>query len=143
MARGWASPGEGLPKSTIEQLPNSKVIQFNDGDFSVTDLYFVTDHSTASTGLKTIHFRGDPVWAMHYGGRYARIAIPFLKECLRISYKAARFHGGRGPNFVRGDRFTYVNQLEYGSFQDFKGREEIFDFNEDSLGYHWYRGGLL
>jgi hypothetical protein len=81
---------------------------------------------------------------MHYGGRYTKSAIPFLKECLKRAYvQERRFYGGRGPHLVCGTGFTYVNRVRQESFADFEGEEQVFDYNEKSLGYHWYRGMSL
>lgn len=71
-------------------------------------------------------------------------AIPFLKQCLRRAYvDEQRFYGGRGPSFVRDERFTYVNRIERNDFGDFMGEERIFDLSEQCFGYHWYRGMSL
>ena len=81
---------------------------------------------------------------MHYGGRYAKKAIPFLKSCLQRAYVQERcFYGGRGPIFVRNENFTYVNKIERGGFDDFAGEEKIFDLSEQCQGNHWYRGMSL
>jgi hypothetical protein len=141
MANGYA---QNVQKTVIAELPGSKVIPFELGDYKVVDFYFTTPHSDKSVGQTVIWHQDVPVWTMHYGGRYAKSAIPFLKECLHRAYvQERRFYGGRGPYFVRGDRFTYVNQVQQSSFADFEGDEQVFDLSEQALGHHWYRGMSL
>lgn len=141
MANGYA---QNVKKDTIDGLPHSEVIAFELGDYRVVDFYFTTPHSDKSVGQTIVWHQDVPVWTMHYGGRYAKIAIPFLKECLHRAYvKERRFYGGRGPYFVRGDRFTYINQVRRESFTDFEGEEQVFDLSEQNLGHHWYRGMSL
>ena len=141
MASGYA---QNAPKSGINHLPHSHIITCELGEYRVSDLYITTPHSDKSVGQTIIWHRNVPVWSMHYGGWYAKIAIPFLKECLDRAYvQERRFYGGRGPYFVRDDRFTYVNQVRRESFADFEGEEQVFDLSEQTLGYHWYRGMSL
>ncbi len=141
MATGWTEDGN---ERIIPDLPTAKGIPFTLGDFQVLDYYFVSPGSDKSAGTTTIWYKGVPVWVMNYGGEYAKDAIPFLKSCLNRAYvDEYRFYGGRGPAFVRGERFTYVNQIERGNFIDFVGEERIFDLSEVCFGYHWYRGMTL
>lgn len=141
MANGYA---QGMQKGTISDLSGSKVIPFELGDYKVVDFYFTTSYSNKSAGQTVVWHQDVPVWTMHYGGRYEKTAIPFLKECLHRAYvQERRFYGGRGPFFVRGERFTYVNQARNNSFDDFEGEERVFDLNEQCFGYHWYRGMSL
>ncbi|MDO8569510.1 MAG: DUF5680 domain-containing protein [bacterium] len=138
MANGYA---QNTPKTSIVGLPGSKMISSELGHYKVVDCYFVNPHSDKSTGQTIIWDNNVPVWTMYYGGRYAEIAIPFLKECLHRAYVTKRrFYGGRGPYFVRGKRFTYVNDVRRDSFSDFEGDEFVFDLSEQCLGHHWYRG---
>lgn len=141
MGAGWA---QNVQKIKLPELPGSKGIPFVWGDFRVLDCYLVTPHSDRSAGITTIWHQDQPVWIMHYGGWYAKVAIPFLKSCLHRAYvDERRFYGGRGPAFVRDERFTYVNQIERNDFGNFAGEERVFDLNEQCLGYHWYRGMSL
>ena len=141
MAVGYAGAAE---RTTIPQLPGSKVIPFVWGDFKVVDLWLTTPYSPKSEGMTTIWFQNNPVWVMHYGGRYHDIDIPFIKNCLHRAYVVERrFYGGRGPQFVRGERFTYINYIERNDFEKFFGEEVVFDLNESHSGHHWYRGQCL
>ena len=140
MRRGWACDN-CAKKIEVPQLPGSKAISFEHGPLRVVDCYMT--NLNFSTGTTTIWYRGRPLWVMHYGGRYEKEAIPFLKFCLRRAYTERRFYGGRGPNFMRDDRFTYVNKIERNNFRDFAGEERIFDTSGQCFGYHWYRGMSL
>lgn len=140
-ACGWSADAQKI--KSIE-FPGSKIIPFTCGDFRVIDCYVVNPDSDISAGTTTIWHKNKPVWVMNYGGWYAKLAIPFLKSCLQMAYVQERcFYGGRGPKFVRGERFTYVNRIERDNFSDFVGEEKIFDSDERCLGYHWYRGMSL
>ena len=141
MANGYA---QNVEKDTIDGLPNSNVIAYELGDYRVVDFYFTTPLSDKSTGQTVIWHKNVPAWTMSYGGQYLKMAIPFLKKCLHSAYVTQRrFYGGRGPYFVRGDRFTYVNQVRLASFANFEGEEKVFDSNGKTLGNHWYRGMSL
>ncbi|MBI5126751.1 MAG: hypothetical protein HZA80_03245 [Candidatus Taylorbacteria bacterium] len=141
MASGWA---QDVQLTTISGFPGSKAISFALGEFRLIDCYMVTPHSEKSAGVTTIWHLDQPVWIMHYGGWYAKLAIPFLKACLHRAYVEERhFYGGRGPDFVRDERFVYVNRIERNDFGDFAGEERIFDLSEQCFGYHWYRGMSL
>lgn len=140
MTHGWAC-NTNAKKIEVPQFPGSKGILYEHGPYKVLDCY-MTNYNF-STGTTTIWFREKPLWAMHYGGRYEKEVIPFLKYCLRRAYSERRFYGGRGPNFMRNDHFTYVNQIEHSSFREFSGEERIFNINEKCMGYHWYRGMSL
>ena len=139
MACGWVC--NVLKNIEVPQFPGSKAIPYEKGPFKVLDCYMTNLNS--STGTTTIWFRGRPVWVMHYGGRYKKEAIPFLKRCLSRAYYELRFYGGRGPVFMREGEFAYVNRIERNKFSDFAGEETIFGLNEMRLGYHWYRGMSL
>src|SRR3989344_7309460 len=79
MERGYA---QSVPKAVIPDLPGAKAIPFAFGEYTVMDLYFTTPLSDKSTRQTIIWHQGIPVWTMHYGGWYANVAIPFLRECL-------------------------------------------------------------
>lgn len=141
MANGYA---EDAPKTAIPELPGAKAIHFECGDYLVVDYYFTTHLSDKSAGQTMMWRRGHPRWVMCYGGWYAKVAIPFLKECLHRAYVTERrFYGGRGPFVVRGERFTYVNTVRRNHFEDFEGEERVSDFSGQDCGYHWYRGMSL
>ncbi len=141
MANGYA---QGAPMSAIAELSGSHATTFKWGDCKVIDCYFTTPYSDKSTGQTMIWHKDVPVWVMHYGGAYAKIAIPFLKECLSQAYVEDRqFYGGRGRHCVRGESLTYFNNMFKFSFYNFKGMEKIFDSTGECLGYHWYHGMSL
>lgn len=142
MGNGYAR--NDIEPTSIVELPGSKLIPFVSGEYKVTDCYFVSPRSDKSGGFTTIYHEDDPVWMMHYGGRYAKIAIPFLKQCLHRAYVGERrFYGGRGPHFVRDERFTYINMVRRESFTDFEGEEKIFDADGHEVGHHRYGGMSL
>jgi len=142
MAAGWAQDIEHISGMDFMGM---KIIPFVQGDYRIVDGYLApVDSDGCSTGMTVIYHRNVPVWAMHYGGHYTKTAIPFLKQCLHKAYvEEHRFYGGRGPQFVRDERFTYVNIIRSADFSMFEGEEFVFDLNEQLLGTHWYKGGIL
>jgi hypothetical protein len=145
MCFGYAmegSSGAALERTTITELPGSKVITSNDNDWKLIDCYYTRPDSEKSGGQTMIWYKGVPVWMMAYGGRYPKVVIPFLKQCLHRAYMENRFYGGRGPEFVQGEQYTYVNRV-HGTFSNFKGEERIYDRSETRFGHHWYHGMSL
>lgn len=142
MAHGWA---QGVQEIEIQEFPGTKAIPFVSGEFRVLDCYTVTPNSRNSSGTTTIWYQNQPVWIMHYGGWYAKSAIPFLKTCLHRAYVEERlFYGGRGPTWVRyKQQMVYLNNIARPAFEDFEGEERINDIRTNCLGYHWYRGMSL
>ena len=145
MCFGYAMDGtSGRPveKSTIVELPGSKVITTDLVDWKVVDCYFTNPSSDKSAGQTMIWHKNVPVWTMSYGGSYPKVVIPFLKKCLGRAYLEERFYGGRGPEFMEDEPFTYVNRF-HGTFTSFKGEERIYDKSGARFGHHWYHGMSL
>lgn len=138
-------------KSTITELPNSKVITFKQGRWTVVDCYFVTPLSNFSFGTTIIYYDDVPVWMMHYWGEYPKEVIPFLKQALRANYEFGRFEGGRGPRMYSDpDNFKRLEYFNFPEHNDnplnFKGREEIKKYGlplNRIVGWHEYSGQLL
>lgn len=145
-------------KSTITELPNSKVITFKKGKWTVVDCYFVTLLSNSSFGTTIIYYDDVPVWMMQYHGEYPKEAIPFLKRALRSCYDHGKFVGGRGPTTYEerdGQGYTYHNSLPMSDFHsnephNFAGREDIVKYyryrygvRSRVVGWHEYSGQLL
>lgn len=134
------------PKTTIAELPKSKVYRYEHEDWLYVDLYFATN--CTSFGTTTIWYRGQPIWGMQYHGYWnmgdERI-IPFLKLALRVSYENGVFYGGRGPNALKDEsgNLTYRNWPEPKSFVRFEGYEEIYDERIKELFHHDYSGMAL
>jgi hypothetical protein len=142
MRNGYAK--SGVKKDTIAELPGSKTIPFELGDFKLLDCYLVTPDSPHSFG-QTIIWRNDvPIWIMSYQGWYLKDAIPFLKRALWEAYDRGDFFGGRGPRFFQNDGMTYTNRFDFpNDWRHFRGREEVFDRNGQNVGWHEYQGLLL
>ena len=145
MLRGYAKGGTGgrvVEKSTIVELPGSKVIVTDLMGWRAVDCYFTNPNSDKSAGQTTIWYQDIPVWTMCYGGSYPKVVIPFLKKCLGQAYGEEQFYGGRGPEFMEEEPFTYVNRF-HGTFTSFKGEERIYDKSGARFGHHWYHGMSL
>ncbi len=147
MADGYAA---SKTAAVIPQVPGSKLIGYQMGQFRLLDTWISFEGSIHSTGITLIWYTENgqeiPVWAMHYGGYYVERAIPFLKECLASAYRQQLFFGGRGPTWYKDEETSllYINQPNKGHFGNFKGEENIYDQkNNLLLGHHWYRGHYL
>ncbi len=140
MRQGYATKPK---KGTIAELPGSKVIPFESGEFKLIDCYFTIPDNLASFGQTIIWHNNTPIWMMSYHGWYFEEAIPFLKRALSETYSKNNFFGGRGPHFFRDNLMTYINNVEKNDWKSFRGREEIFGPNGTSLGWHGYQGMIL
>jgi len=135
---------KGIKKGTIIDLPRSKTIPFELGDFRVVDCYFTSPDSEYSFGQTIIWHKEVPVWTMSYQGWYLKSAISFLKRVLFKAYTDEKFFGGRGPRFYREGGMTYINNIKPpNDWRHFHGHEKIFDRNGNNLGWHEYQGLLL
>jgi hypothetical protein len=131
-------------KGTISELPGSKTIPFELGEFKLLDCYLITPDTPHSFGQTIIWHKDVPVWTMSYQGWYLKNAISFLKQALGEAYNHSDFYGGRGPHFFTNDGMVYVNNVEApNDWKHFRGREEVFDRNGQSVGWHEYQGLLL
>lgn len=147
-AKSWAGGGA---KTTIPELPGSKVITVEEGSLRYVDLYYTYPGSEESFGQTVIwiHDGGRqiwlPAWGMQFGGSYPERVIVFLKAALQQAYEAKEFIGGRDPRqFVQGD-LVYENfpRVDRNSFDNFLGKERILEVGVGRVGFHWYRGHLL
>ena len=91
MLNGYAS---GVKAVAEPGLPGYKRTEYKEGDFYLLDRWVTTPLSDKSVGDTTIWHRDMPVWVMHYGGRYDKHVIPFLKRALHRTYKSRVFIAG-------------------------------------------------
>lgn len=140
---------EEIPKTTILEMPGSKVYRYERGDLLYVDSYFVGE-SGKTFGSTVIWDEGRPVWYMQYHGSCIdRKVIPFLKRALGRAYKIKTFVGGRGPITYAEGNLMYRNDSvrEINNFRSFLGHETIYESVELQrevliLG-HDYNGGIL
>lgn len=136
-ARGYEA--DGL-KMSIPDLPGSKVIRYQRGDYLYVDCWFSS--GTRSFGQTVICVQGRPVWGMQYHGSWtsgdARV-IPFLK---RAFHATTEFVGGRGPFRFEEDSLSYRNFPVKKDFANFNGEEEIREAGK-LIFSHTYSGMLL
>ena len=140
-------------KTTLVELPGSKVITFQERGFKMIDLWFVGSNGK-SAGSTMIFVDEKIVWKMDYRGQYQEEEIDFLKSVLRREYykdyvpgaAPEFFRGCRGPRLFLSNGLAYTNNVKEGSdFYQFSGREEIISRANSCLvvGYHDYEGMLL
>lgn len=133
------------PKTTIAELPKSKVLRYERGEWLYVDCYFSANGK--SFGQTTIWFQGQPVWGMQYSGFWDKDdkrVIPFLKRALAAAYAKGEFYGGRGPHHFQDEdgSLIYTNQPDDDDFGCFDGWEEISD-SQNVLFTHYYNGITL
>lgn len=144
----------GAEKSTIPDLPGSKVLRYERGDLKYIDTYWT--NGEYSRGVTLIYAESALVWSMDYDGWCKgddERVINFLKEALLAAYTSGSFYGGRGPHtwseYPEEQRgLTYWNNLRLDrpcSFRNFEGKEGIFEWPSRTreLFWHRYKGLLL
>lgn len=141
----WAA---GMEKSTIPELPGSKVLRYARGGLLYVDTYWGSGER--SFGQTLIYESENPLWMMQYYGEYPKRITPFLKQALLAQYRTRHFNGGRGPTtYCHPDDKT--NPLEYRNvvedesrFFAFRGKEQVcLRLTGEMLGWHRYAGLIL
>ena len=140
MAQVWVSGGL-IEKHPL--LPGHDLFTFEEGNFCLRDFWCGNDDKSAGTTV--IEFKSTPIWVMHYGGRYPKFAIPFLKRVLARQYQEGIFEGGRGPDGIidlPASEMVYRNKIYDGRFTHFSGMEEITSADNETklIGFHEYFG---
>jgi hypothetical protein len=144
----------GTPKTTITDLPRSKVYRFERGQFLYVDTYFT--NGSWSGGQTVIYVDLVPTWLMQYNGWCKdddKDVLAFLKKALQAQYFTGEFFGGRGPHELwqyddkRTGSLVYRNHPDIYNrdFAYFQGRERIFRYpaHTTDLFWHRYQGLLL
>ncbi len=131
----------------IPEMPGYKCIEFIKDNLRVVDAFCVRSGSNISHGFTTIWYNSVPIWIMHYGGKYLKKDIFFLKAVLRQTYEQIHFCGGRGAFLKNGINsfkgYQYINKVSKNSnFLEFSGIEYIL-YKGTQVGFHNYFGGLM
>jgi len=145
MQSGWGTNPE---KSTIVDLPGSKMILYQEDWYRVVDCWFTNPFGDHSWGFIMIWERTgevwNPVWVMQFGGWYVERAIPVVKSALTDLLKNRQFYGGRGAPAYTMNGMRYRNLVRENHFHRFRGREEVTDIGTgELLGFHEYSGMVL
>jgi len=140
MKAGYANPN--AIKRTIPNLPGSKSITVEHGQFLIVDAWVVNPKSDKSSGDTWIFKNDQAVWKMSYQGEYPPHAIKFLKNALQEAYGHNDFVGGRGPLFFSSGIRTYTNFPE-GDWKNFHGLEQVLNQYQEIVGWHEYQGLYL
>ncbi|MGB7957892.1 MAG: hypothetical protein WCF77_03580 [Minisyncoccia bacterium] len=119
-------------------------VLFENSGFKV--LYLTISGSQHRFDRVVILYDGIPVWTMSSEGWCREDAVPFLENALMKAYNHRDFVGGRGPCIVPDPEngMLYENTVDgSSSWRRFRGREEIFDRNDQCIGWREYHGILL
>jgi hypothetical protein len=140
-----------VEKTTIPELPGSRVYRYERDGLLYIDTYFV--NGNLSCGQTMIFRDGQPVWQMQYHGwcdkDYSEVVPTFLKTVLRFTYTSGIWNGGRGPVKLEdgpdGTGLVYSNARVEGDFSNFRGGETIFipGYDAEVVFWHDYSGFLL
>jgi hypothetical protein len=127
MAHGYAA---GKEPQRDTPLPGWKTLDLLHPTLPIrlVDQWHTTPSSMYSTGVTTMYYTESEViaWVMHYGGWYHKLAIPILRQSLKVSYQSGKFNGGRGPDQLEGSDYAYLNHPVLGStFARFSGVEYV------------------
>lgn len=143
----------GAKKSTIAELPKSKVYRYERGDLLYLDMYWT--NGEFSGGKTIIYANNVPAWMMDYDGWCKdddKRVTSFLKQALSTTYTAGQFVAGRGPTeYFETEKdkegLVYRNHYDpyHWNFTYFQGRERIFRWpaHTTNLFWHRYKGLLL
>ncbi len=134
------------PKTTIAELPKSKVLRYERGDWLYVDLYFSANGK--SFGQTIVWHQDQPVWGMQYRGDWDKSderVIPFLKSALKTAYDQGEFRGGRGPEYFENadGSLKYINHLPNSIFTNFSGDEKIYASGKGFVLYHAFNSITL
>lgn len=148
-AAGQCYAGD-LPKTTIAELPKSKVYTYEEGDFLYRDVYF--KNGDGSGGQTTIFQDWMPVWLMQYHGWNANDdpnTIAFLKTALRETYCSGIWNLGRGPSrFTHPDfpnlKYTVEKSqdTDFEQIEAFGGWERIYE-GDSTIFWHRFQGWMI
>lgn len=155
-AAGECYAGKGQ-KTTITELPGSKVYTFDDDPFLYKDVYYTNGEN--SGGQTTLFHDGTPVWLMQYQGWCKDDdpqTIALLKAALTENYSKGVWRCGRGPSTFRDQEkwpglfytnvplnsvhLGYPPAMEFGNFACYEAIGPDFG---PPVFYHYVRGMLL
>jgi hypothetical protein len=147
-AKTYAS-GE-IKKTTIGDLPGSKVYRYEGDNLLYIDTYF-TNGERSGGEIVIYHKDADkwqPAWLMQYHGWCKNDdseVLAYLKQALENAYLKGIFHGGRGVNFpenVLESHPIWYRNNPYGSFESGYGEECIYR-GSDKVFWHKYQHYML
>ena len=130
----------GDSKKSDSLVPGSVQYDFNDGDFSYRDIYFIGNG--IFPGLETVYFKNKPVWSMSYFGDFSKMTEEQVDKMLRRALQDLR------------DKTRIYNQVDiaYGEFKyacygsgsinELEGSEEIH-VGKNRVFYFYYAGGFI
>jgi len=140
-----------LPKTTIAELPKSKVYRYEKRNLLYLDVYYTNGES--SGGQTTIFWDSVPVWLMQYHGWCKdddKRTLSFLKEALKSTYERGIWNFGRGPDAYTSQEFPHlryvIDEHDSGGFETFSGMESVRDYTRrpsDLIFWHRFHGMLL
>ena len=140
---GYAGDAE---KTATPQRPGFKEFApYVEGNLEYVDSYAGYYYAP---GQEVVRENGVPVWMMAYSGgmlpahhgdkRLASETFAFLKSVLLKARPSTPF---RGPPFIQGNKFTYID-LSDGDLSQFHGHERIF-YRGEVVFRQDYVGGLV
>ncbi len=121
-------------------LPGSVQYEFEDGDLSYRDNYYIGNG--IFPGLETVFYKNKPVWSMSYFGDFSLMteeqADKMLRKALIELWQSVRIYNHVEKDY--GD-FKYICDGS-GSIDSVSGTEEIY-VGEDRVYFFYYAGGFI
>lgn len=116
-------------KTTIADMPGSKVYRYQRDEYLYIDTYFTNGDQSGGQTIIYIDRGMTPAWIMQYHGwckEDNKQILDFLKEVLAEAYQSRIFVGGRGKfvQYSKNNSLVYMNKWT-GSFANFSGQEKI------------------
>jgi len=142
----YAATGKKAVKTTIVELPGSKVYRYERPDLGLLYVDVYVTNGEWSGGQTTIFLNGQAVWLHQYHGWCKgddKAVLDFLKRALLTAYEQGLFYGGRGAEEMEDGDLRYENfcNEEDGYFFEGKGDEEILGGGK--IFWHTYQYHML
>jgi len=121
-------------------LPGSVQYEFEDGDFSYIDTYYIGNR--IFPGLETVFYKGKPVWSMSYFGDFSKMTEEqtdsMLRKALMETWETTRIYKRVEKDY---SDFKYICEGS-GSIDELEGSEEIY-VGRDRVYFFYYAGGFI
>ena len=121
-------------------LPGSVQYEYQDGDFSYRDTYYIGNG--IFPGLETVFYKDKPVWSMSYFGDFSKMteeqADNMLRKTLIELWETTRIYKHVEKDY---GNFKYICDGA-GNIDELSGTEEIF-VGKDRVYFFYYAGGFI
>jgi hypothetical protein len=121
-------------------LPNSVQYDYQDGDFSYRDVYYIGNG--IFPGLETVYFKGAPVWSMSYFGDFSKMTEEQVDKMLRKAL-SENWQKTRLYHTVEKDYGDFVYRCDGSGNIDMVEGSEVITVDGENVFYFYYAGGFV